>query len=186
MANLKPVRRRESRSVADSLRSSNLYLTACGGGGMSQIRVQNPDGAHSIACGLDADLDVQIQGMWAITCGNEQLASVTVHGNADRRGENMMSGRGACQRSHRPPPALRRTAACCHRWRCFIALRHFIEGSDIVVGGASAAFRVMAQAGRLVICRRCRRCAGRFAVRSRDLRSRPGPFTRRRRALSSR
>jgi len=64
MANLKPVASaREFDLSRDSLRQLNLYLHKHAvEEGMSQIRVQNPDGAHSIACGLDADLDVQIHG----------------------------------------------------------------------------------------------------------------------------
>ena len=45
--------------------------------------VYHPDGAHSIACGLDADLDVQIHGhVGYYVAGMNQLAAVTVHGNA--------------------------------------------------------------------------------------------------------
>jgi glutamate synthase domain-containing protein 2 len=57
--------------------------------------VRNPDGAHSIACGLDADLDVQIHGHVGYSvAGMNKHVSVTVHGNAGPgAAENMMSGR---------------------------------------------------------------------------------------------
>ena len=85
MANLKPVPSvREFDLSRDSLRQLNLYLHKHAvEEGISQIRVRNPDGAHSIACGLDADLDVQIHGhVGYYVAGMNQLASVTVHGNA--------------------------------------------------------------------------------------------------------
>ena len=64
MANLKPVpSAREFDLSRDSLRQLNLYLHKHAvGEGITHIRVQHPDGAHSIACGLNADLDVQIHG----------------------------------------------------------------------------------------------------------------------------
>ena len=62
--------------------------------------MKNPDGAHSIACGLDADLDVQIYGhVGYYVAGMNKHASVTVHGNAGPgAAENMMSGRVHIQR----------------------------------------------------------------------------------------
>jgi methylamine---glutamate N-methyltransferase subunit B len=64
MANLNPLLRRSEFDLArDSLRDLNLYLhKQAAQDGVSQIEVRNPDGAHSIACGLDARLDVQIHG----------------------------------------------------------------------------------------------------------------------------
>ena len=64
MANLKPLpSMREFDLAREPLRALNLFLhRQAAAEGVSQIRVHNPDGAHSIACGLDADLDVQIHG----------------------------------------------------------------------------------------------------------------------------
>jgi len=95
MANLKPVpAAREFDLSRDSLRQLNLYLhKQAVADGISQIQVQNPDGAHSIACGLDADLDVHVHGhVGYYVAGMNQLASVTVHGNA---------GPGAARRARR-------------------------------------------------------------------------------------
>jgi glutamate synthase domain-containing protein 3 len=109
MANLRPVQKaREFDLARDSLRDLNLYLhKQAAGEGVSQIEVKNPDGAHSIACGLDADLDVQIHGhVGYYVAGMNKHASVTVHGNAGPgAAENMMSGA-----SPPPPPAPPRTA----------------------------------------------------------------------------
>ena len=121
-----------------------------------QIRVQNPDGAHSIACGLDADLDVHIHGhVGYYVAGMNKRASVTVHGNAGPgAGENMMSGR-----VHIKGFASTAAGASAHgglliidgdaSLRCGISLK----GADIVVGGSVGSFSAfMAQAGRIVIC----------------------------------
>ncbi len=69
MANLRPLDAvREFDLARDSLRDLNFFLhKQAVGAGVSQIRVKNPDGAHSIAVGLDAGLDVQIHGTSAIT-----------------------------------------------------------------------------------------------------------------------
>jgi glutamate synthase domain-containing protein 3 len=158
MANLKPVpSAREFDLSRDSLRQLNLYLHKHAvEEGISQIRVQNPDGAHSIACGLDADLDVQIHGhVGYYVAGMNQLASVTVHGNAGPgAAENMMSGR-----VHVKGFASTSAGASAHggllvidgdaSLRCGISLK----GADIVVGGSVGSFSAfMAQAGRMVIC----------------------------------
>ncbi len=158
MANLKPApRAREFDLSRDSLRHVNLYLhkqaaVEC----PSQIHVRNPDGAHSIACGLDADIDVQIHGhVGYYVAGMNQLASVTVHGNAGPgAAENMMSGR-----VHVKGFASTAAGASAHggllvidgdaSLRCGISLK----GADIVVGGSVGSFSAfMAQAGRIVIC----------------------------------
>ncbi len=83
------------------------------------------------------------------------------------------------------PPALPRMAACSSSkgdaaLRCGISLK----GGDIVVGGSVGSFSGVHGAGRAHRdLRRCRRCAGRFAVRSGDLRARRGALARRRCAL---
>jgi glutamate synthase domain-containing protein 3 len=158
VANLKPVpSAREFDLAKDSLRQLNLYLHKHAvGEGISQVHVHNPDGAHSIACGLDAVLDVEVHGhVGYYVAGMNQLASVTVHGNAGPgAGENMMSGR-----LHIKGFASTAAGASAHggllvidgdaSLRCGISLK----GADIVVGGNVGSFSAfMAQAGRIVIC----------------------------------
>ena len=158
MANLKPVPTvREFDLARETLRQLNLYLhKQAVGEGISQIRVKNPDGAHSIACGLDAHLDVHIHGhVGYYVAGMNQHAAVTVHGNAGPgAAENMMSGR-----VHVKGFASTAAGASAHggllvidgdaSLRCGISLK----GADIVVGGSVGSFSAfMAQAGRLVIC----------------------------------
>ncbi|HEY5264557.1 MAG TPA: hypothetical protein VIJ37_06155 [Steroidobacteraceae bacterium] len=158
MANLKPLEKvREFDLARDSLRDLNLFLHKhAAGEGVSQIRVKNPDGAHSVACGLNADLDVQIHGhVGYYVAGMNQHATVTVHGNAGPgAAENMMSGR-----VHIRGFASTAAGASAHggllvvdgdaSLRCGISLK----GGDIVVGGSVGSFSAfMAQAGRIVIC----------------------------------
>jgi glutamate synthase domain-containing protein 3 len=158
MANLNPVpSSREFDLARDTLRQLNLYLhKQAAGEGVSQVRVRNPDGAHSIACGLDAKFDIQIHGhVGYYVAGMNQLASVTVHGNAGPgAAENMMSGR-----VHVKGFASTAAGASAHggllvidgdaSLRCGISLK----GGDIVVGGSVGSFSAfMAQAGRIVIC----------------------------------
>ena len=56
--------------------------------------VTNPDGQHALACGLDAPVDVEIDGHVGYYCaGMNQQAAVTIRGNAGVGvAENMMSG----------------------------------------------------------------------------------------------
>ncbi len=158
MANLNPIpMSREFDLAKDSLRQLNLYLHKHAvAEGTRQVSVQNPDGAHSIACGLDAPIDVQIHGhVGYYVAGMNQHASVTVHGNAGPgAGENMMSGR-----LHIKGFASTAAGASAHggllvidgdaSLRCGISLK----GADIVVGGSVGSFSAfMAQAGRMVIC----------------------------------
>jgi len=158
MANLRPVpEAREFDLARGSLRDLNLYLhKQAAADGVSQIRVKNPDGAHSIACGLNADLDVQIHGhVGYYVAGMNMHATVTVHGNAGPgAAENMMSGR-----VHVRGFASTAAGASAHggllvidgdaSLRCGISLK----GADIVVGGSVGSFAAfMAQAGRIVIC----------------------------------
>jgi methylamine---glutamate N-methyltransferase subunit B len=158
MANLKPLHKaREFDLARDSLRDLNSFLhqQAPGQAG-PPIQVKNPDGAHSIAVGLNAELDVQIYGhVGYYVAGMNKYASVTVHGNAGPgAAENMMSGR-----VHIKGFASTAAGASAHggllvidgdaSLRCGISLK----GGDIVVGGGVGSFSAfMAQAGRIVIC----------------------------------
>jgi glutamate synthase domain-containing protein 3 len=152
-----PTPQRRFDLAADSLRELNQFLhKRAVAEGVSAVRVDNPDGAHSIACGLDAPLDVQIHGhVGYYVAGMNQHASVTVHGNAGPgAAENMMSGR-----VHVHGFASTAAGASAHggvliidgdaSLRCGISLK----GGDIVVGGSVGSFSAfMAQAGRIVIC----------------------------------
>ena len=64
-------------------------------GGVDEVAVENPDGAHNIAVGLNAPVRVDIDGHAGYyAAGMNKEATVVVHGNAGPGlGENMMSGR---------------------------------------------------------------------------------------------
>jgi glutamate synthase domain-containing protein 3 len=120
------------------------------------LTITNPRGAHALACGLDAELEVTIDGDVGYYCaGMNKHASVTINGNAGvGLAENMMSGtvrvtgdasQSAGATGHGGLLVIERNAAA----RCGIS----IKGIDIVVGGDighMSAF--MGQAGRLVVC----------------------------------
>ncbi len=57
-------------------------------------RIVNPNGAHAVACGLDAPVEVEIMGHVGYYCaGMNKRATVRVHGNVGTGvAENMMSG----------------------------------------------------------------------------------------------
>jgi glutamate synthase domain-containing protein 3 len=151
------VRAREFDLNRDSLRTLNRFLHKdAAREGVHCVHVHNPDGAHSIACGLDAPVNVEIHGhVGYYVAGMNQHATVTVHGNAGPgAAENMMSGR-----VHIKGFASTAAGASAHgglliidgdaSLRCGISLK----GGDIVVGGSVGSFSAfMAQAGRMVIC----------------------------------
>jgi len=124
--------------------------------GVSRVRILNPDGAHSIACGLTSAFDIEIYGHVGYYVGGmNQHAHITVRGNAGPgAGENMMSGTiridgfasmGAGASAHGGCLIIHGDASL----RCGISLK----GGDIVVGGSVGSFSAfMAQAGRIVIC----------------------------------
>jgi glutamate synthase domain-containing protein 3 len=157
MAHLSSVPTREFDLARESLRQLNLYLhTQAVREGMMQVHVHNPDGAHSIACGMNAGIEVRIHGhVGYYVAGMNQLATVVVHGNAGPgAAENMMSGRVHVK-------GFASTAAGASAQgglliidgdaslRCGISLK----GGDIVVGGSVGSFSAfMAQAGRIVVC----------------------------------
>jgi glutamate synthase domain-containing protein 3 len=144
---------RNSLDLAEmSLREVNQLLHDAAGG---DFLIRNPRGAHALACGLDGDLNVTIEGHVGYYCaGMNKHARVTVHGNAGTGlAENMMTGR-----VHVTGDASQSAGATgCGGLlvidgnasaRCGIALR----GLDIVVKGSvghMSAF--MAQAGSLVV-----------------------------------
>jgi glutamate synthase domain-containing protein 3 len=119
-------------------------------------RILNPNGAHAVACGIDADIAVDVDGHVGYYCaGMNKLATVRVHGNAGPGlAENLVSGtvvvdgnasqsagatgRGGLLVIHGEAAA-----------RCGISMK----GVDIVVGGSVGHLSgFMAQTGRLVVC----------------------------------
>ena len=139
------------------LREVNRYLhREAIGAGVKRVKILNADGAHSIAAGLNAPLDVSIDGHAGYYAGGMNMhANITVHGNAGPGvGENMMSGTirvegfastAAGASAHGGLLVILGDAAL----RCGISLK----GGDIVVGGSVGSFSAfMAQAGRIVIC----------------------------------
>ena len=133
-----------------------LHDVARTGAGPHYWRVLHPNGAHALACGLDAAVQVEIEGHVGYYCaGMNQHATVRVRGNAGTGvAENMMSGAVVVEGS-----ASQSAGASAHGGllvvhgdasaRCAISLK----GADIVVRGSighMGAF--MAQSGRIVVC----------------------------------
>lgn len=138
-----------------ALREVNQILHN-GAQGAGQVTILNPDGAHAIAVGLDAPIDVEIKGHAGYyAAGMNKRARVTVEGSAGTGvAENMMSGEvhvkgfasnGAGASAHGGLLVIDGDAGL----RCGISLK----GGDIVVGGSVGSFSgFMAQAGHMVIC----------------------------------
>ena len=136
-----------------SVRDANRALRAADTG---QFEILHPKGAHALACGLTAPIDVTIRGHGGYYCaGMNQQAQVTIDGNAGTGvAENMMSGtvrvtgnvsQSAAATAHGGLLVVQGNAAA----RCAISLK----GAEVVVGGnvgTMSAF--MAQAGALVVC----------------------------------
>ena len=121
-----------------------------------RVDIVNPDGAHNLAVGLDADVHVTVHGHAGYyAAGMNQRASVLIEGSASTGvAENMMSGKvhvkgfasnGAGASAHGGLLVIEGDAGL----RCGISLK----GGDIVVGGSVGSFSgFMAQAGRMVVC----------------------------------
>jgi glutamate synthase domain-containing protein 3 len=136
--------------------NQRLHDVARAGTGPRRFRIVNPKGAHAVACGLDADLEVEIDGHVGYYCaGMNKLASVVVRGNASTGiAENMMSGRvvveGSVSQSagataHGGLLVVHGDAAA----RCGISMK----GVGIVVRGSVGHLSAfMAQTGCLVVC----------------------------------
>ncbi len=142
--------------AVQTLRELNQFLHHELPGGDLRVMVKNPDGAHSIAVGVDAPIDIEIDGHAGYyAAGMNQHARVTVRGNAGPGvAENMMSGQ-----VHVKGFASVAAGASAQggllvidgdaSLRCGISLK----GADIVVAGSVGDFAAfMAQEGRLVIC----------------------------------
>jgi methylamine---glutamate N-methyltransferase subunit B len=141
--------------AATPLREVNRWLHR-ESAGVSRVKILNADGAHSIAAGMNAVMDIEVDGHAGYYLGGmNQHASITVHGSAGPGvGENMMSGTirvegfastAAGASAHGGLLVVKGDASL----RCGISLK----GGDIVIGGNVGSFSAfMAQAGRLVIC----------------------------------
>jgi methylamine---glutamate N-methyltransferase subunit B len=140
--------------AATPLRELNRRLHDAGG--QRRWRIVNPNGEHSVACGVDAEIDVEIAGHVGYYCaGMNKLATVRVDGNAGPGvAENMMSGSVVVEGSASQSAGasgrggllvVRGDAAA----RCGISMK----GIDIVVRGSVGHLSAfMAQTGRLVVC----------------------------------
>src|SRR5262245_5239767 len=139
----------------DTVRSVNGYLHK-ELDGASHVRIINPDGAHSIAVGVDAPVKIDIEGHAGYyAAGMNKQAEVIIHGNAGPGvAEGMSSGR-----VHVKGFASVSAGAAAHggllvidgdaSLRCGISMK----GIDIVVGGSVGDYSAfMAQAGRIVVC----------------------------------
>ena len=119
-------------------------------------RVTNPRGAHAVAVGIDAPLEVDVEGHVGYYCaGMNKQATVRVHGNAGvGLAENIMSGTVVVEgNASQSAGATGRGGLVVVNGdasaRCGISMK----GVDIVVRGSvghMSAF--MAQKGRLVVC----------------------------------
>jgi glutamate synthase domain-containing protein 3 len=142
---------------AQGLRALNATLHAQAGDTNQTVwEVINPKGAHAIACGLDAPIEVNVKGSTGYYCGGmNQQATVHVHGSAGPgTGENMMSGKiiiegdasqylGAT--GHGGLIVVKGNASS----RCGISMK----GINIVVqGNIGHMSAFMGQSGNLVVC----------------------------------
>ena len=136
------------------LRELNLRLHAADPA--PRWRVTHPSGAHAVAVGIDAELELDVDGHVGYYCaGMNKRATVRVHGNAGvGLAENIMSGTvivdgyagQSCAASGRGGLVVVRGDASA---RCGISMK----GVQIVVAGSvghMSAF--MAQKGALVVC----------------------------------
>ena len=144
--------------AATPLRELNQRLHDLAGGapGPRRWRVVNPNGAHAVACGVDAEIEIEIEGHVGYYCaGMNKLATVRVHGNAGPGvAENMMSGAVVVDgNASQSAGATGRGGLLVVRGdasaRCGISMK----GIDIVVRGSVGHLSgFMAQTGRFVVC----------------------------------
>ena len=120
------------------------------------FEILNPNGQHSIACGVNAPLNLEIKGNAGFYCGGmNKHAKIVIYGHAGVGvGENMMSGyihvKGDSSESAGATAnggllVIEGNASS----RCGISMK----GADIVIGGSVGFMSgFMAQSGNLVIC----------------------------------
>ncbi|MBR9863587.1 MAG: protein GlxC [Rhodobacteraceae bacterium] len=118
--------------------------------------IENPRGAHAIACGLDAPIEVTVKGSTGYYCaGMNKQATINIKGSAGPGvAENMMSGtvvidgdasQYAGATGHGGLLVIKGNASS----RCGISMK----GIDIVVhGNIGHMSAFMAQSGNLVVC----------------------------------
>jgi methylamine---glutamate N-methyltransferase subunit B len=136
--------------------NQRLHDLARGAPGPRHWRVANPNGAHALGAGLDADIEVEIDGHVGYYCaGMNKLATVRVHGNAGPGlAENITSGSVVVDGNASQSAAAtgRGGLVVVHgdaSARCGISMK----GVDIVVRGSVGHLSAfMAQTGRLVVC----------------------------------
>jgi glutamate synthase domain-containing protein 3 len=138
------------------LRELNAALHAIDDSSPRHWRVLNPRGAHALAVGIDAPVEVEIEGHAGYYCaGMNKEATVRVHGNVGVGcAENIMSGavivdgnasQSAGATGRGGLLVIRGSAAA----RCGISMK----GVDIVVqGDVGHMSGFLAQRGTLVIC----------------------------------
>ncbi len=142
---------------ANSLRELNAALHAqTHDTNQTRWEIVNPRGSHAIAVGLDAPIEVAVQGSTGYYCaGMNKQAAVHVHGSAGPGvAENMMSGtvivegdasQYAGATGHGGLLVIKGNASS----RCGISMK----GIDIVVhGNVGHMSAFMAQSGNLVVC----------------------------------
>ncbi len=141
----------------EGVRAFNQFLhTELPNKGIEHIDVMHPNGAHSIAVGINHPVRIDVRGHGGYYLGGmNKYADITVHGNVGWGvAENMMSGsvrvKGFASESagatgHGGLLVIEGDASL----RCGISMK----GIDIVVGGNVGNYSAfMAQAGRLVVC----------------------------------
>ena len=142
---------------ATTLREMNATLQAQAQDTNQRLwEIENPKGAHAIACGLDAPIEVTVKGSTGYYCaGMNKQATVHIRGNAGPGvAENMMSGtviidgdasQYAGATGHGGLLVIKGNASS----RCGISMK----GIDIVVhGNVGHMSAFMAQSGNLVVC----------------------------------
>jgi glutamate synthase domain-containing protein 3 len=124
--------------------------------GTAKVIAENPDGAHNIAVGVDAPVEIEVRGHAGYYAGGmNKQAAITIFGNAGPGvAEGMSSGTvrvkgfasvSAGAAAHGGLLVIEGDASL----RCGISMK----GIDIVVGGSVGDYSAfMAQAGRLVVC----------------------------------
>ncbi len=139
-----------------SVRELNQRLHDLDPSDTSRWRITNPNGAHSVAVGLDAPIEVGVAGHVGYYCaGMNKHATVRVEGNAGVGiAENMMSGtvvvegdasQSAAATGRGGLVVIRGSASA----RCGISMK----GVEIVVfGSVGHVAGFMAQRGVLVVC----------------------------------
>ena len=136
--------------------NQRLHDLAGGAAGPRRWRVLNPNGAHAVGCGIDAELELEIEGHVGYYCaGMNKLATVRVLGNAGPGlAENMMSGQVAVHGNASQSAGATGRGGLLVVYgdasaRCGISMK----GIDIVVRGSVGHLSAfMAQTGRLVVC----------------------------------